>query len=145
MFKVTEIYSKLSAIRRRIEVINKKTRSILGEVLITLGCNDPNDNLYKKIKTEPESFSGEITIETNHHLEFTKKILNGKVVKVEQFSCIEPETANKPDGECPFSSINSCINNTYNDMNWLDYARCMVSGPHCYPRVYQGCREKLCS
>ena len=141
MFKVTEIYSKLSAIRRRVEVINKKTSSLLGEVFITLGCNDPNDNLYKKINTEPENFSGQITIETNHELEYTKKILNGKLVKVEKLECKDPDPVDNTDGRC---SIDSCVKNTTDDMNWLEYARCVISGPFCLPRLWANCK-KICA
>jgi hypothetical protein len=145
IFKVTEIYSNLSAIRRRIDVINKKTNSILSEVLITLGCDDPNDNLYRKIGFEPENFSGQITIETNHLLEYTKKVLNGKLVKVERIACKDPEPNNAMDGSCPLSSINSCINDTYYDMNWLDFAICTIKGSYCYFKSYANCKAKLCS
>src|SRR3982750_2492586 len=82
-FKIIDIYSSLSAIKRRIDVINKRTNAVLGKMFITLSCNDPNDNLYKKINYEPEKFSGLITLESSHLIKFTKRILNGKQVKAE--------------------------------------------------------------
>lgn len=145
VFKATEIYSKMSAIKRRIEIINRKTNVLLGELFITLGCNDPNDNLYRKIKYEPEKFSGQITFESNHYLEFTKKILNGKVVKVKKLSCNGPDTNQRMEGSCSQSQINSCFESTVDDMNWLEYASCTVQGLWCFPRILFKCRKTLCN
>lgn len=145
VFKATEIYSELSAIRRRIEIINRKTNAVLGEIFITLGCNDPNDNLYRKIKYEPEKFSGQITFESNHHLEFTKKILNGKVVKVKKLACNSPDTNQRMEGSCTQSLIYLCFENTVGDMNWLEYASCTVKGLWCFPNILVKCKEKLCN
>jgi hypothetical protein len=145
VFKATEIYSKLSAIRRRIEIINRKTNALLGEIFISLGCNDPNDNLYRKIKYEPEKFTGQITFESNHHLEFTKKILNGKVVKVKKLACNSPESNQRMEGSCSQSQIYSCFESTVDDMNWLEYASCTVQGLWCFPRILGTCKKELCN
>ena len=145
VFKATEIYSNLSAIRRRIEIINRKTNALLGELFITLGCNDPNDNLYRKIKYEPEKFSGQITFESNHHLEFTKKILNGKVVKVKKLACNGPDTNQRMEGSCSQSQIISCFESTVDAMNWLEYASCALQGLLCFPRILGTCIKKLCN
>jgi hypothetical protein len=145
VFKATEIYSKLYAIRRRIEIINSKTNSRLAEIFVTLGCNDPNDNLYRKIKYEPEKFSGQITFESNHHLEFTKKILNGKVVMVKKLACNDPVSNQMMEGSCSQSQINSCFENAVDDMNWLEYASCTLQVLWCFPKVFTGCIKKLCN
>lgn len=145
VFKATEIYSKWSAIRRRIEIINTKTNALLAEIFITLGCNDPNENLYRKLKFEPEKFSGQITFESNHNLEFTKKILNGKVVKVRKLACNDRDSNQSMEGNCSLSGINSCFESSVDDMNWLDYASCTLKGLWCFPRIFLNCKEKLCN
>src|SRR5687767_9511330 len=127
VFKATQVYSKLSSIGRRIEIINKKTNALLGEVFISLGCNNPNDNLYRKLKYEPEKFSGHISFELIHQMKLTKRILNGKLVEIEKLLCNDTESAKSMNSDC-LAGINSCISNTYEDMSWLSFALCTIKG-----------------
>jgi hypothetical protein len=164
-FRVTDIYSRISAIRRRIDIINKKTNVVLGKMFITLSCNDPNDNLYRKIKYEPEKFSGQITLESSHLIEFTKRILNGKLVKVEKLVSKDvdanskpdmtdpkldpvsdpiPESGNTVDISCPFFQIAACANNEMENMYWLDFAFCAIKGNYCLIRNFALCAASLC-
>jgi hypothetical protein len=165
-FKIIDIYSSLSAIKRRIDVINKRTNAVLGKMFITLSCNDPNDNLYKKINYEPEKFSGLITLESSHLIKFTKKILNGKQVKAEnEITKIvdsnakpgfepghepdpilnpNPATPNRTDGICSVASIESCAKTTVDNMYWLDFAVCALESQFCLARAFGTCTKSLC-
>jgi len=154
--KVTDVYSKLYAIKRRIDFINKNTNAVLGKMFITLSCNDPRDNLYKKLYYEPEKFSGQITLESRHLFEFTKRILIGKQVKVENLTGKDiHENSNsgfelnpEPDPDLNLSqdpgismdfycsiadlaALGTCAKNYFSDMNWLDYALCAIKGNWC--------------
>jgi hypothetical protein len=161
--KVIDIYSKLYAIKRRIDFINEKTNSVLGKMFITLSCNDPSDNLYRKIENEPEKFSGLITLESSHLIGFTKRILNGQLVKVENVEnkvvdgnsktgvATDPEpdpayapscdSANSTDAICPWQSIQSCANAIVENMYWLDFALCAIKG-HCLTKAIGTCINK---
>jgi len=75
--KVTDVYSKLYAIKRRIYIINQKTNAVLGKMFFTLSCKDTNDNLYRILNYEPERFSGQITLGSHQLIAFTKRILKG--------------------------------------------------------------------
>lgn len=165
-FKITDIYSKLSAIRRRIDVINKRTNVVLGKMFITLSCNDPNDNLYRKITYEPEKFSGQITLETSQLIEFTKKILNGKLVKVEKQTRKDGDISSKPgmlgpkpnlnsdriqdpgytfDTSCSYLQIAACVQTSLDNMDWLDYAFCLIKGKFCLVQNFGFCAGHMCT
>jgi hypothetical protein len=165
-FKIIDIYSSLSAIKRRIDVINKRTNMVLGKMFITLCCNDPNDNLYRKINYEPEKFSGQITLESSHLIKFTKRILNGKQVKSENevikivgpdtkpgfepgadrdpISSLNPDTGSRTDAICSVASIESCAKTTLDNMYWLDYALCAIKSQICLAQTLGICTKTLC-
>ena len=166
--KVSDVYSKLYAIKRRIEFINKNTNAVLGKMFITLSCNDPRDNLYKKLYYEPEKFSGQITLESRPLFEFTKRILNGQQVKVEKLTGkdvhensnsgldlnpepdpdlnITPDPGISMDFRCPIfdlPALGTCAKNYFSDMYWLDYALCAVKGNFCIKQAIGVC-ESVC-
>lgn len=165
-FKVIDIYSQLSSIRRRIDIINKATNVVLGKMFITLSCNDPNDDLKRKIKYEPEKFSGQITLESRHLIRCTKRILNGKLVKVENLVGKEVDEASKPgikadpefdpvssstidpvnstDFHCPLFEIAACANTRIYNMYWLDYAFCAIEGNICLLKNFGICGDQIC-
>jgi hypothetical protein len=164
--KITDIYSSLSAIKRRIDVINKRTNVVLGKMFITLSCNDPNDNLYKKINYEPEKFSGLITLESSHLLKFSKRILNGKQIKFENevrrdvdadlipgletglepdsVSTAKSDLGSRTDSFCSYSSVAACALTNLNNMYWLDFALCTIKDNICLMQNLGLCIWRLC-
>lgn len=164
-FIITDIYSRLSTIRRQIAFFNKNTNVVLGRMFITLSCNDPNENLYRIIKYQPEKFSGKITLQSSHLIEFTKKILNGKLVKVEKRiskdvnagakprildSYFDPisdplsDTGNTLDGIGCLFSIATCARTALDNMEWRDFADCLIEGNTCLGRIVGNCYGDVC-
>lgn len=163
-FKITDIYSKLFAIKRRIDIINQKTNAVLGKIFITLSCDDPRDNLYRKLNYEPEKFSGQITLESHHLIEFKKRILKGKLVKVEtakdnnihlnsnygfgfnpdldSVSKLNQDQGNILDYNSKFYSMLECANSILVDLNWQDLAKCALSASICFNQYFGNCWGK---
>lgn len=139
---VRDVYSMKSALKRNVQLVNPKTKELIGEAFIRLEGADPDENMYDILKDNPSKFSGTLTIEADGIIVYQKQIVSGVA---------EPATvtAGRTTGElaggpCTFRNIHNCVSHIIEGMSWWRYGLCLLSAPACYARQWAFCTFDVC-
>lgn len=140
----TDLYSKKSSFKRQIVISNPAIGVSFPLIHMTFISGD-NDNIYEKIRNTPNLVNGEFTIEINGKIVLRKKIINGKALKSElvkeNLGAVTDMNQAVP---CTVTTVHDCVAWEIDNMNWIEYAACLISAPACYAELWASCTWEVC-
>ncbi len=139
-FKITasDVYSKLSEFKRKIEIFDNNNNPF-GVAYIKLVSANSDENIYDKIKNDPNNFSGTLTIEVDDLIVYSNTITNGIAA-----SNRTPEPFYNGSLSCTISTVHDCVSYSIDEMNWVEYTVCLAAAPGCYIEQWLSCQWEVC-
>jgi len=134
---VSDVYSRLSKLKRKVEIFNTNNESI-GVAYIKLESSNDQENMYDKIHTDSSHFSGILTIEVDSQTIYSITITNGEVANRQV-----PPVYNAG-LSCTWGHVHDCVAYEIEGMNWVHYAFCLMSAPACYLEQWSSCLWEVC-
>ena len=140
----TDVYSKKSSFKREILINNEAIGTSFPLIHMTF-VSDDNDNIYEKIRNTPNLVNGVFTIEINEEIVLRKKIINGKGLKSELVKAKQGAVTDMNQAvPCTVTTVHDCVAWEIDDMNWIEYAACLISAPACYAELWASCTCEVC-
>ena len=146
-----DVYSRSDKLKRKVTLVNPKSNTVIGELFIRLESANPDQNMYEQLDKDPGTFSGTLIIETAEAVIYRKDIVDGKTVDEEGMSGKAtgglgggPGPFYNPNLSCSFSNVHDCVAYVIENMNWLNYALCLVRAPLCYLQQWATCTYEVC-
>mgnify|MGYP005995619645 CR=1 FL=1 len=120
-------------------VTNKITKEILPSIFHKLILTDNNADI-NEIK-DFNNLNAIVTVGFKNKLLFETKVLNGKINTKKVSKDYNLLLKEYP---CTAAGLVECADDSFNDMNFVQYAFCLASAPACLAREYLSCAWDNC-
>jgi hypothetical protein len=136
---VSDVYSRLTALRRKVVIYDPSTATVIGEAYINLDAANPGENMYDQIENNSINFSGSLSMEVDGQVAYVRSIVNGQA---EQRT--GPGPVYNPSLPRTISTVHDCVAYEIEGMNWVTYTLCLVRAPEYYIEQWLSCHWKVC-
>lgn len=133
--RATDVYTKPYALKRRIEIIDRRNNLIHDTFFILLISKENNCNIYTQLKNKV--FSGTLSIISDDEILYIKQYNKGATVIAE----LDQMNRRKVDivPTCKITVIHNCVAQKINNMSIFEYGMCLATAPACYAQLWGAC------